>query len=256
MRRMADEGQSSAGALYDTIGTTYRVGRRTDQRIAARIWAALGNAETVLNVGAGTGSYEPSGRDVTAVEPSAVMRGQRRADAARCVAAAAEALPFADDSFDAAMAVLTDHHWSDPIAGLREMRRVARKVIVFQWDSAWLPRYWLVRDYVPELDVAAGGRPSLQDRADAIDASMEPVAIPWDCVDGFFHCYWRRPEAYLDAAVRRNTSVWARLGPAIERRAVDALRADLDTGRWHVRNADLENQDEMDLGARLLTASR
>lgn len=253
---MADEAQSSAGALYDTIGTTYRVGRRTDQRIAARIWAALGDAETVLNVGAGTGSYEPSGRDVTAVEPSAVMRGQRPAHAAPCVAAAAEALPFPDDSFDAAMAVLTDHHWWDPIAGLREMRRVARKVVVFTWDNAWLPRYWLVRDYVPEYGVAAGGRPSLQDRADAIDASMESVAIPWNCVDGFFHCYWRRPEAYLDPVVRRNTSVWARLGPVIEHRAVDALRGDLDLGRWHARNADLENRDEMDLGARLLTASR
>lgn len=111
------------------------------------------------------------------------MRGQRRADAAH-------------------------HHWSDPIAGLREMRRVARKVIVFQWDNAWLLRYWLVRDYIPEFGVAAGGRPSLQDRADPIDASVEPVATPWDCVDGFFHCYWRRPEAYLDPAVRRNTSVW------------------------------------------------
>ncbi len=256
IRRMGDEARAGAGALYDAIGTTYRVGRRTDPRIAARIWAALGDAETVLNVGAGTGSYEPSDRNVTAVEPSAVMRAQRHADAAPCVAAAAEALPFADDTFDAAMAVLTAHHWSDPIAGLREMRRVARRGIVFQWDTAWLPRYWLVRDYLPEFGAAAAGHPSLHDRADAIGASMEPVRIPWDCVDGFFHCYWRRPEAYLDPAVRRNTSVWARLGPTIEHRAVAALRADIETGRWHARNAELDGQDEMDLGARLLTTSR
>lgn len=253
---MGDETQSGAGELYDAIGKTYAVGRRTDLRIAARIWAALGEAETVLNVGAGTGSYEPTGREVTAVEPSAVMRSQRPADAAPCVAGAAEALPFADDTFDAAMAVLTDHHWTDPIAGLREMSRVARRVVVFQWDNTWLPRYWLVRDYVPELGAAAAERPSLSDRAHAIGASMHSVPIPWDCVDGFFHCYWRRPEAYLDPLVRRNTSVWARLGTAIERRAVAALHTDLQQSRWQERNAALADLDEADLGARLLTADR
>lgn len=136
------------------------------------------------------------------------------------------------------------------------MQLVARKVIVFQWDNVWLPRYWLVRDYLPELGVAVAGRPSLPDRAAAIDASIEPVPIPWDCTDGFFHCYWRRPEAYLNPAVRRNTSVWARLGQQIEHRAVDALRADLDTGRWHARNSELLGRGEADLGARLLIATR
>lgn len=253
---MAAEGGPGTGALYDAIGTTYREGRRTDPRIAARIWAALGDAETVLNVGAGTGSYEPPDRRVTAVEPSAVMREQRPADAAPCVAAVAEALPFADDSFDAAMAILTDHHWSDRTAGLREMRRVARTVIVFQWESTWLPRFWLVRDYLPEFAAAARARPSLRERAAVLDATMEPVPIPWDCIDGFFHCYWRRPEAYLDAAVRRNTSIWARLGARVEQRAVAALHSDLRTGRWHERNAELHDLDEIDLGARLLTATR
>lgn len=251
---MSKEDVQDAGALYDVIGRTYAVGRRTDPRIAAVIWAALGDAETVLNVGAGTGSYEPTDRDVTAVEPSAVMREQRPAGAAPCVAASAEALPFADRTFDAAIAVLTDHHWSDPIAGLREMQRVAHRVVVFQWDNATLPSYWLVRDYVPEFGVASTGRPSLTERAAVLGASMRPVAIPSDCVDGFFHCYWNRPAAYLDPDVRRNTSVWARLGPTIEQRAVDALATDLESGRWHAQNAELIDLDEADVGARLLTA--
>ncbi len=141
----------SSVQLYDTIGATYTVTRRTEPRIAGQIWAALGDARTVLNVGAGTGSYEPPGRDVTAVEPSAVMRAQRPASAAPCVAATAESLPFEDQSFDAAMAVATIDHWQDPIAGLREMRRVARRVVVLTIDESEPDRFWLNRDYVPEF---------------------------------------------------------------------------------------------------------
>ena len=191
----------SSAQLYDTIGATYTVTRRTEPRIAARIWGALGDARTVLNVGAGTGSYEPPGRDVAAVEPSAVMRAQRPAGAAPCVAAAAESLPFEDQSFDAAMAFSTVHHWQDPIAGLREMRRVARRVVVFTYDASdtgWRRRFWLTRDYLPEVADFNVGRPSLTEQARAIGARMEPVLIPWDCADGFFEAYWRRPEAYLD----------------------------------------------------------
>jgi SAM-dependent methyltransferase len=245
------------GRLYDRIGRTYALGRRTEPRIARRVWDALGDAETVLNVGAGTGSYEPTDRLVTAVEPSAAMRAQRPETAAPCAAGVAESLPFADDSFDAAMAVLSDHHWDDPVAGLLEMRRVARRVVVFQWDNTWLPRYWLVRDYLPEFGATAAARqPSLVARAQAIRATTETVEIPWDCSDGFFHAYWRRPEAYLDDLVRRNTSVWARVGPAIEARAVTALDADLASGRWHERNAELLTRSAVDLGARILVATR
>src|SRR6266498_5134823 len=136
----------SSARLYDTIGATYTVTRRTEPRIAARFWAALGDARTVVNVGAGTGSYEPPGRDVIAVEPSAVMRAQRPAGAAPCVAAAAESLPFADQTFDAAMAFSTIHHWQDPIAGLREMRRVARRLVVFTFDTSDPSQFWLTRD--------------------------------------------------------------------------------------------------------------
>ena len=241
--------------LYDTIGTTYAVTRRTEPRIAAQVWAALGDAGTVLNVGAGTGSYEPSDRDVTAVEPSAVMRAQRPADAARCVAATAESLPFEDQSFDAAMAFATVHHWQDPIAGLREMRRVARRVVVFTCDTSdrsWRRRFWLTRDYLPEVAASRVGLAT--ELAHAIGARMEAVPIPWDCADGFFEAYWRRPEAYLDENVRRGVSVWSKVGPDAEQRAVRGLRQDLATGRWAERNRDLVDLDAAELGLRLLIA--
>jgi SAM-dependent methyltransferase len=247
----------SSAQLYDTIGATYTVTRRTEPRIAARTWAALGDARTVLNVGAGTGSYEPPDRDVTAVEPSALMRAQRPAGAAPCVAATAESLPFEDQSFDAAMAFSTVHHWRDPIAGLREMRRVARRVVVFTHDSSdtgWRRRFWLTRDYLPEVADLLAGRPTLSEMARAIGARTQPVPIPWDCVDGFFEAYWRRPEAYLDENVRRGVSVWARVGQEAEQRAVHSLRSDLASGRWAERNRDLGDLDVAELGLRLLVA--
>jgi SAM-dependent methyltransferase len=210
-------------------------------------------AETVLNVGAGTGSYEPPDRQVLAVEPSAVMRSQRPSDAAPCLAASAENLPFEDQSFDAAMAVATIHHWQDPIAGLREMRRVARRVVVFTFDATGLAQFWLARDYLPELLAELLlGHPSLAEKAHVIGARIEPVVVPWDFADGFFEAYWRRPEAYLDEQVRRGISTWARLGPQVEQRAVRSLRADLTSGRWAERNRDLMELDAADLGLRLL----
>jgi SAM-dependent methyltransferase len=239
-------------ALYDTIGTGYSATRRTDPRIAAQIWAALGDAKTVLNVGAGTGSYEPPDRQVLAVEPSAVMRAQRPPDAAPCLVATAEALPIADQAFDAAMAVATIHHWRDPVAGLREMRRVARRVVVFTYDLSALSQFWLTRDYLPELASLLAGRPSLAAMAAAIGVRAEPVWVPWDCADGFFEAYWRRPEAYLDEEVRRGMSVWSTLGPDVEQRAVRSLQADLASGRWAERNRDLADLDDADLGLRLL----
>jgi DNA-binding transcriptional MerR regulator len=243
--------------LYDAIGGAYTATRRTEPRIAARVWEALGDARTVLNVGAGTGSYEPPDREVTAVEPSAVMRARRPAGAAPCVAAAAESLPFADQSFDAAMAFSTVHHWRDPIAGLRELRRVARRVVVFTYDAGspgWLDRFWLTRDYLPEFAGLLADWPSLADLAGAIGGRAEPVLVPWDCADGFFEAYWRRPEAYLDEHVRRAVSVWTRVGPQAEQRAVGSLRDDLASGRWAERNRDLVALDTAELGLRLLVA--
>jgi SAM-dependent methyltransferase len=244
----------SSAQLYDTIGATYTVTRRTEPRIAAQVWAALGDARTVLNVGAGTGSYEPPDRDVTAVEPSAVMRAQRPSGAAPCLAASAESLPFEDQSFDAAMAFATIHHWQDPIAGLREMRRVARRVVVFTHDGSDTERrrFWLNRDYLPEFADLVAGRPTIAELAEVIGARAEPVLIPWDCADGFYEAYWRRPEAYLDVHVRRGISIWARVGPDAEERAVRSLRADLSSGRWAARNRDLVDLDAAELGLRLL----
>ena len=244
----------SSAQLYDTIGATYTVTRRTEPRIAAQIWGALGDARTILNVGAGTGSYEPPDRHVLAVEPSALMRAQRPAGVAPCVAAAAESLPFEDQSFDAAMAIATIDHWQDPIAGLREMRRVARRVVVFTHDTSDPDRFWLTRDYLPEHNDLWAGRPSLTELACAIVARIEPVPIPWDCADGFYEAYWRRPEAYLDENVRRGISVWARVGPDVEQRAVHSLRSDLASGRWAERNRDLVDLDTAELDSRLLIA--
>jgi DNA-binding transcriptional MerR regulator len=255
--RPEDQLKVFGAQLYDEIGSAYPATRRTEPRIAAKVWEALGDARTVLNVGAGTGSYEPADREVTAVEPSAVMRAQRPPGAAPCVAAAAESLPFEDGSFDAAMAFSTVHHWRDPIAGLREMRRVARRVVVFTYDASttgWRDRFWLTRDYLPEFAGLLADWPSLADLTRAIGGSAEPVLVPWDCADGFFEAYWRRPEAYLDDEVRRAVSVWTRVGPRAERRAVDALRDDLDSGRWAERNRDLVALDTAELGLRLLVA--
>jgi SAM-dependent methyltransferase len=246
----------SGAQLYDTIGATYTVTRRTEPRIAARVWAALGDARTVLNVGAGTGSYEPGDRHVVAVEPSALMRAQRHPDAAPCLPGSAENLPFDDQSFDAAMAFSTIHHWQDPIAGLREMRRVARRVVVFTFDTSDAGQFWLTRDYLPEFAALRACRvlASLAGLARAIGARVEAVPVPWDCADGFYEAYWRRPEAYLDENVRRGVSVWATVGPAAEQRAVRSLRADLASGRWADRNRELLDLDAADLGARLLIA--
>ncbi len=204
---------------YDRIGHGYATGRRTDPRIAAIIWRALGGARTVLNV------------------------------------AAAEALPFPDQSFDAAMAVLSDHHWSEPISGLREMRRVARRVVVFTWDLAQIPQFWLVRDYLPRYaEALADVRPTLEERAQAIDASIHLVPIPSDCVDGFFHAYWRRPAAYLDPKVRDATSVWSRLDSEVVTKAVGELARDLESGAWLTKNRELLRLEAAELGGRLLIA--
>jgi SAM-dependent methyltransferase len=245
-------------ARYDDIGRTYTATRQTDPRIAARIWAALGDARTVLNVGAGTGSYEPPDREVTAVEPSRVMIAQRPPGAAPAVQASAEELPFADDSFDAAMAVLTLHHWSDWRAGCAEMRRVARdRVVVFSWDPSYRGRMWLGREYFPrhsEQDVVTF--PSLADQADALSAErVEVVPIPWDCRDGFFSAFWRRPEAYLDPAVRAGISTMAKRSEAELADGLARLRADIESGEWARRHADLLELDEVDHGYRLLVAS-
>jgi SAM-dependent methyltransferase len=243
-------------ARYDSIGRTYTATRQTDARIAARIWSALGDARTVVNVGAGTGNYEPPDREVTAVEPSEVMIAQRPPQAAPAVQANAEHLPFADDSFDAAMAVLTLHHWADWRAGCAELRRVARaRVVVFSWDPTYRRRMWLGPEYFDRLvDPDLERFPSLPEQAAALRAEVEVVAVPWDCRDGFHGAFWRRPEAYLDPAVRAGISSLANREAELAH-GLARLRADIDSGEWARRHADLLDLEELDLGYRLLTAS-
>jgi hypothetical protein len=242
---------------YDRIGTTYSATRRPDPRIAARSLDALGDAASVVNVGAGAGSYEPRDRMVTAVEPSAVMIRQRPPGAPRVVQASAEGLPFADAAFDAAMAVLTVHHWPHRSLGLREMRRVAaRRVVVLTWDQPVWESFWLVREYLPsirDLDRSrAVGIPELMAALGA--GQVISVPVPHDCVDGFHGAFWRRPEAYLDPQVRSGISTYALMSPAELDDGLRRLADDLDCGAWARRHGDLLNVDELDLGYRLIVA--
>lgn len=242
-------------ALYDQIGRTYATTRRPDPGIAAAIWAALADAETVLNVGAGAGNYEPPDREVVAVEPSPVMIAQRPPGAARVVQARAEALPFEDDSFDAVMAILSDHHWSDRVRGLRELRRVARRrVVLFNANPAEAELFWLTTEYLPEFltlippSYRAPGRWEQELRGALGDVRLTPVPVPHDCTDGFYGAFWRRPEAYLDSDVRAGISVFAQVASGAVDRAIEALRADLRTGRWRERHHELLTMDELHLG--------
>jgi SAM-dependent methyltransferase len=229
--------------------------RREDPRIAARIRAALGDARTLLNVGAGAGAYEPADLDVAAVEPSAVMRGQRPPTAVPAIDASAEALPFADGSFDAVMAVLSDHHWSDHGRGLAEMRRVARRRVLFTWEPRTALDSWLVRDYLPGFVRFSPPGYALEQTLDRLGGGrIEAVPIPHDCVDGFFHAYWRRPDAYLDKQVRAGISVFARLTPEEVEDGLGRLSADLESGEWQRRNGALLELEDLDLGYRLVVA--
>jgi SAM-dependent methyltransferase len=238
-------------ATYDTIGEGYALRRRPDRRIAAAIASALGDARTVINVGAGTGSYEPTDRVVLAVEPSDRMIAQRPPDASPCVRGSAEALPAGDDSFDAAMAVLTIHHWSDWRLGLRELRRVARRRVVLLTFDTEASDFWLTRDYLPEL-VTLDRRimPPLEALAGELGPfEAMPVPIPYDCSDGFLGAYWRRPETYLDPIARRSMSSFAIIDAAA---GLARLAQDLASGAWHRRNADILARDALDVGYRLL----
>ena len=244
----------TAEQFYDRIGGGYSTTRRADPRIEARIHRALADARSVVNVGAGAGSYEPRDREVVAVEPSERMIAQRASASPPVVQASAEDLPFPDGAFDASMAVLSDHHWSDRAAGLRGMRRVARRrAVLFTWDQAKVDEGWLVRDFLPGFRQLPGM--PLAEIADHLGATeVETVPIPADCRDGFLHAYWARPRAYLDPAVRRNISVFARLPASEVEAAIARLRADLESGVWSERNADIVGEPEMDLGYRLLIA--
>jgi SAM-dependent methyltransferase len=258
-KKVTRSADGSAGdADYGAIGKSYAHYRQPDRRIAARIGQALGPARTVLNVGAGAGSYEPAGRVVTAVEPSASMRAQRPAGLAAAVDATAEDLPFADDSFDAAMTTFSVHQWGDLAAGLREVRRVTRgPVVILTGDPERLRRFWL-GEYAPEvIDTEARRYPSVPTLAQGLGGAVEVdvVPVPLDCTDGFSEAYYGRPEMLLDPAARRSCSAWSFVEPEVIERFVRELGRDLADGSWDARYGDLRTQPSFD-GSLILVTSR
>jgi SAM-dependent methyltransferase len=245
-----------SAARYETIGATYARSRRTEPRIAAQIVAALGDANPVLNVGAGTGSYEPTDRRVIGVEPSAVMISQRAPDAAPVVRGVAEALPFPDASFGAVLGVLTVHHWTDRARGLAELRRVAPRQVLLGFEPAFTDTLWML-DYWPEVLALPTEQqaPSVADLAEHLDVQrVEVVPVPRDCVDGFGGAFWARPERYLDADVQAGMSSLSQLSPEDRARGSERLRAALESGEWDARHGALRTQAQIDLGYRLLVA--
>jgi SAM-dependent methyltransferase len=242
---------------YETIGRTYSSTRRADPRIGDQILAALGDATSVVNLGAGTGNYEPVDRFVVGVDPSPTMLQQRAEHAAPALLGRAEALPFPDGAFDAALAVLTLHHWDDMEGGLREMQRVARRQVIFYFEPSWVLQLWIVGEYFPEIvELETEQKNADTDGIGAIlDArQVEPIWVPADCQDGFGGCFWNRPEAYLDPIVQEGISSLAQLDPEIRRRGTEQLRRDLESGAWDERHGELRTMTEIDIGYRLMVA--
>jgi SAM-dependent methyltransferase len=247
---------SASSLRYDTIGRGYSAYRRADPRIAAAVHAALGDARTVVNVGAGTGSYEPTDRPVIPVEPSTEMAQQRDPSLPPAVLGVAESLPLTDASVDAAMAILTVHHWADQARGLAELRRVARRrIVVMTIDVDVEADMWLFRDYAPDL-VERDRRdfPAFTDIQTALQAPARivPVPVPADCLDGFLLAFWSRPEAVLDPGARAATSGFARMDNEREQAAVRRLARDLESGAWDRKHGHLREEKELDVGLRLL----
>jgi SAM-dependent methyltransferase len=250
---------SAGDADYSVIGDGYARIRQPDPRIARQFHAALGDAATVLNVGAGTGSYEPIDREVTAVEPSASMRAQRPTHLAAAIDATAERLPFDDDTFDAAMASVTVHQWADLEGGLAEMRRVTRgPVVVLTFDPV-PPKYWWISDYVPELSEVDGRRmPAIEriERALGGLTEVQTVPVPVDCTDGFLPAFYGRPERLLEPEVRRAMSAWSFLPPETVTRFERDLAADLVSGDWDTKYGAFRTRDVFDGGLRLVIGRR
>jgi SAM-dependent methyltransferase len=248
-----------ADGFGERYGRAYGAQRRTDPRIASQVHAALGSAQTILNVGAGTGSYEPVDRQVLAVEPSPIMRSQRPSERVRAINAVAEALPLDDEVVDASMALFTIHQWLDPEQGLRELRRVSRgPVVVLTFDGEALDEFWL-GDYVPDLITFARKRYPAIDTIQSIlggTSTVEPVPIPRDCLDGFAESFYGRPERFLDPAVRQAQSAWRYVAQADEEKAVARLRDDLTSGAWDQRYGKLREFHQYEGALRLIVSRR
>lgn len=244
---------NSSNNRYDKIGVGYSNQRKPDPRIARHIKEALGAASSVLNVGAGSGSYEPNHVPTIAVEPSFQMIQQRR-NQNNVVQASAEALPFKDAVVDCVLAVLTVHHWSDLTQGLSECARTSkREVAILTWDPE-TPGFWLTQEYFPEiLELDRSIFPSMDELQQHFGSiRVAPVEIPANCVDGFLGAYWRRPEAYLNDEVRSGMSSFSRIANLPDR--LEQLRKDLDSKAWHRAHGRLQTKENCDLGYRLVTA--
>lgn len=243
-----------AQRLYDQIGRQYTTTRRPDPRIASVILDALGDADSVVNVGAGAGAYEPVDRSLVAVEPSWEMIEQRLGQASLVVQASAEALPFRVGTFDAGMAVLTLHHWADWRRGLAEMKRVADRLVIFTIEPRAAANFWLTESYFPEIVELDRRRcPSVDDVVEYLGGcDVHHVTIPHDCVDGFLAAFWRRPEAYLDSRVRAGMSGFALLDQDVVARGLARLRSDLESGAWDRRFGPIRSLDTLDVCYRLL----
>jgi SAM-dependent methyltransferase len=242
---------------YDRMGIDYSEIRRADPRLEAAIWEALGDAQSVLNVGAGAGSYEPQDREVVAVEPSPVMIAQRPAGAAPAIRGVAEDLPLEDESVDATMGVFTMQHWDDVDRGLAEVRRVTRdRVVLLTLDLDATAEMWLCRDYLPEIvDHDRRMFPSMAHLEAVLpNLRVETIPAPADCADGFCIALWSRPEAFLDPRVRQASSIWHLLSAAVAEPALDRLRRDLESGEWDRRYGHLRSRASLDVGLRLVTA--
>ncbi len=242
-------------ATYDTLGTTYARTRQPDPRIRDAIWAAIGDARSVVNVGAGAGSYEPP-QTLLAVEPSMVMIAQRPPGLAPAALTTAERIPLPDASVDAALCILTIHHWPDLAAGIAELRRVARRGVFFTWDRDVTAEFWLMRDYFPEMAAADYAKAvpleRLAELAGPITSNV-PVEVPHDCIDGFMGAFWRRPERYLDPVVRAGISGFSLIDDEQLAAGLGRLESDVRSGAWHARYRDLLDRESMDLGYRLIT---
>lgn len=255
--RARDADGSAGDVNYQAIGGTYSQFRQPEPRIAARIHAALGRARSILNVGAGSGSYEPAGREVVAVEPSACMRAQRPAHLAPAIDAFAERLPFADRSFDASMATFTVHQWSDLGAGPAEMRRVTKgPVVILTCDPTQVRRFWLDHYAPGVLEAEARRYPSMQAMTAALGPRLEvqPVPIPLGCRDGFNEAYYGRPEMLLEPSARLACSAWSFVGRSVAEGYVGHLARDLDSGEWDSKHLHLRGQPEYDGSLRLIVA--
>jgi SAM-dependent methyltransferase len=242
---------------YDRLGLSYSQVRRSDPLLQAAIWRALGDAKSVLNVGAGAGSYEPGDRDVIALEPSRVMIDQRPAHAAPAIQGVAESLPFEDESFDAAMGVFTMQHWDDVDRGLAEVLRVTReRIVLLTLDLDVTAKMWLCRDYIPEIvEHDRKAFPTIAHLREVLPGlEVEMVPVSGDCADGFCVALWSRPEMHLDPNVRRASSIWHVLPSSVVSSGLERLGQDLRSGDWDARHGHLRTQETLDVGLRLVTA--